>query len=722
MAVKLLITSHPSNVRDRACNRIAPTQIKTQGLTHLFYAFANIDPTSFEIAPANPANVSQYEEFTALKRATMETWIAVGGFDFSNAGPTRTTWSEMCSSPSNRARFINSMAAFMNQYGFQGVDLDWEYPATADRGEQTVAIINAKGLVPELIPDAMVKQITWDDQWIGYADDEKFALKLRWADSRCFGGTMLWSIDMDSGSGSGDIPDRPTNTANGANGTNDSKDPGGIGGADGAAGPARQGGVNGGSANGGPADLKNGNVTDVYIDPSIWKEQNPVVMCNPPCQFIFPPYPLQGGGAVITPGSLTTTIDIKLNVAETATVDGILEVKNHFSDTLVMTTISVPPFTATQMEVYGFVVTDSRATDAAITPTPSINIPTFALTQTQVPAFLKRGSSTTSGPIVLYVTPPPFPWVSGDPGNKPPPGPPPGLPPIPVVTFRPGKPGPICKSGCGSPCVLFCSHCGFFGCGGGGCGLLGCGGHGQTDRVDTIKPGDEVEDDEVSAEEDEEEEEEEEEDDECQLVGGSGVANSATDQVVNPGLSGGQPAPKPKPTPSKPAPKPEPTPSEAPVVIAPAPPPPKPKPPLPPEPPSPNPDTEKLKCYDKGSVIARATALNMINDFCGPDYWGGTRIKENRYIRYDGITEKHLVDVIISVQGLNDCAFDIDGPFPDQECGRIIRKIIDKCDQKGTQLKQGGTVTSNCAIWRVDPGIIPVRFKAPAGSRVHDFG
>lgn len=123
-----------SNVRDRACNRITPAQINTKGLSHLFYAFAHIDPASFEITPVNQADVSQYAEFTALKSTTMETWIAVGGFDFSNVEPTRSTWSDLCSTSANRATFIASVAAFMAQHGFQGVDLDWEYPATADRG------------------------------------------------------------------------------------------------------------------------------------------------------------------------------------------------------------------------------------------------------------------------------------------------------------------------------------------------------------------------------------------------------------------------------------------------------------------------------------------------------------------------------------------------------------------------------------------------------------
>lgn len=74
-----------------------------------------------------------------------------------------------------------------------------------------------------------------------------------------------------------------------------------------------------------------------------------------------------------------------------------------------------------------------------------------------------------------------------------------------------------------------------------------------------------------------------------------------------------------------------------------------------------------------------------------------------RIYSYNAITEGGLIDVIVSVKGLNDCAFVIDGPSPNDECGRIIRKIIDKCDQTGTQYKQGGAVTSNCAIWRFDP-------------------
>ncbi|KAI9704109.1 MAG: hypothetical protein M1836_006970 [Candelina mexicana] len=202
--------------------------------------------------------------------------------------------------------------------------------------------------------------------------------------------------------------------------------------------------------------------------------------------------------------------------------------------------------------------------------------------------------------------------------------------------------------------------------------------------------------------------EEEEEENECRLGTASGQVNNQVDG--NKPQPASQPEPIPQPQP-EPAPQPQ-------VPIAPAPPPPKPSPPPPPTPPSPNPHTEKLRCYDGGSVIGRGTAINLINDFCGPQYWGGTTIAKNHMM----VVELGVVDAIVSVQGLNNPEFKIDGPNPDQDCGRILRKIIDKCDQSSTQYKQGGTVTNNCAIWRIDPGLIVTRFTEPAGGLEHDFG
>lgn len=67
-------------------------------------------------------------------------------------------------------------------------------------------LITNKQLVPELITASAIKQLTWDDQWIGYDDSDTFAMKVAFANSQCLEGTMIWSIDFDSGAGSGDEP------------------------------------------------------------------------------------------------------------------------------------------------------------------------------------------------------------------------------------------------------------------------------------------------------------------------------------------------------------------------------------------------------------------------------------------------------------------------------------------------------------------------------------
>ena len=49
-------------------------------------------------------------------------------------GPTRTTFSDLAKSTTAQDAFFESLISFMQTHGFDGVDLDWEYPAAEDRG------------------------------------------------------------------------------------------------------------------------------------------------------------------------------------------------------------------------------------------------------------------------------------------------------------------------------------------------------------------------------------------------------------------------------------------------------------------------------------------------------------------------------------------------------------------------------------------------------------
>ncbi|KAI9146948.1 oviduct-specific glycoprotein [Paramyrothecium foliicola] len=129
------------NARTRECNKVLPKQLDTKGYTHLFFSFAFINPSSFHLEPAHPDDIELMKEFTSLsKDRGVKTWIAVGGFDFSNKeAATHRTWSQMVATKDNRARFIESARTFMDTYGFTGIDLDWEYPGAPERGGNKLA-------------------------------------------------------------------------------------------------------------------------------------------------------------------------------------------------------------------------------------------------------------------------------------------------------------------------------------------------------------------------------------------------------------------------------------------------------------------------------------------------------------------------------------------------------------------------------------------------------
>jgi chitinase len=122
------------NVRTRKCDKIWPSQINTAGLTHLNLAFASIDPKSYKIRLQNEGDADVYRQFTALKAGGVQTWLGVGGWEFSDEGETRTTWSELAASLDNRKAFISSAIDMLDVYGFQGLDVDWEWPTASSRG------------------------------------------------------------------------------------------------------------------------------------------------------------------------------------------------------------------------------------------------------------------------------------------------------------------------------------------------------------------------------------------------------------------------------------------------------------------------------------------------------------------------------------------------------------------------------------------------------------
>ncbi|CAL1270702.1 unnamed protein product [Larinioides sclopetarius] len=101
--------------------------------THLVYGFAKLNHNN-KIAAYDPYldlkenwGLGAYERFTGLKKKNpnLKTLLAIGGW---NEGSTK--YSRMAKNASSRKTFIDSCVEFLQKYGFDGLDLDWEYPAT----------------------------------------------------------------------------------------------------------------------------------------------------------------------------------------------------------------------------------------------------------------------------------------------------------------------------------------------------------------------------------------------------------------------------------------------------------------------------------------------------------------------------------------------------------------------------------------------------------------
>lgn len=50
-----------------------------------------------------------------------------------NDTATQPLYGQIAADAGKRQRFANNVVHFMQQYGFDGLDIDWEYPAAPDR-------------------------------------------------------------------------------------------------------------------------------------------------------------------------------------------------------------------------------------------------------------------------------------------------------------------------------------------------------------------------------------------------------------------------------------------------------------------------------------------------------------------------------------------------------------------------------------------------------------
>ncbi|KAD3067968.1 hypothetical protein E3N88_35848 [Mikania micrantha] len=104
-----------------------PANINTAYFTHVYYAFLSLNQDTFElqIDATTASALNSFNTILRQKNPPVKTLFSVGG---GSAGSQ--IFSIMASSPDKRIRFIASVIKLIDEFGFDGVDIDWEYPET----------------------------------------------------------------------------------------------------------------------------------------------------------------------------------------------------------------------------------------------------------------------------------------------------------------------------------------------------------------------------------------------------------------------------------------------------------------------------------------------------------------------------------------------------------------------------------------------------------------
>jgi chitinase len=91
----------------------------------LNFAFAFVDPTSFDVVtmdPQTPASLFEDAAKAKIINPSIQVFLSIGGWTFSDNGTaTQPVLGNICRSQTNRNIFVKNLLKFLMSYGFDGM-------------------------------------------------------------------------------------------------------------------------------------------------------------------------------------------------------------------------------------------------------------------------------------------------------------------------------------------------------------------------------------------------------------------------------------------------------------------------------------------------------------------------------------------------------------------------------------------------------------------------
>ena len=116
--------------------KFTPTDIDPNLCTHIVYAYAVIDRDNLIVKPGDEwldVEKNNIKSFIALKKINpkVKTLITIGGWVDSQQN--REAYNLVFNNDKLRSAYIQSMVKFLDKYGFDGVDISFEFPQINER-------------------------------------------------------------------------------------------------------------------------------------------------------------------------------------------------------------------------------------------------------------------------------------------------------------------------------------------------------------------------------------------------------------------------------------------------------------------------------------------------------------------------------------------------------------------------------------------------------------